>query len=66
MKPAFLCCVCREEAQEKIIKTTTHSGSDALAAWEEELNDVSLSSHRREKNCQGPNVGLSTRISERS
>ena len=33
--------VCREEAQEKILKSTKQSGSDSLVAWEEELNDVS-------------------------
>ena len=32
----------REEAEEKILKTAKQGGSGTLAAWEEELNDVSL------------------------
>jgi len=33
---------CREEAEEIIQKSQKKTGSDSLAAWEEDMNDVSL------------------------
>ena len=38
----YVYAYCREEAEELIIKSQYKSGSDSLASWEVELNNVSL------------------------